>query len=284
MTTRWTTRSLPTAGTPTRLGSLTLAGQSRLNRGIARDSMRVLGSYALVYVLAGRAQFGDATGLKREVVAGDVFFLFPEVAHFYEPGASGPWDDVWLVFQGPVFDQWRRERLLDPADPVWHVEPVDVWRKKIMRVLTGGSTGGAAALVEVTRLLALLAEMRAAARGEFEHDQRPAWLQEACRRLESAAAVPDWERFAGAFGFSYEQFRRKFSEGMGEAPARYRLARRIDRAAALLQAEERPLKQIAAELGFCDEFHFSKLFKRRTGLSPSAYRRQWRASERAARS
>jgi two-component system response regulator YesN len=41
-----------------------------------------------------------------------------------------------------------------------------------------------------------------------------------------------------------------------------------------LQADDAPLKEIAAELGFCDEFHFSKLFKRRTGLSPSAYRTQ----------
>jgi AraC-like DNA-binding protein len=48
----------------------------------------------------------------------------------------------------------------------------------------------------------------------------------------------------------------------------------MDRAAARLRVDDSPLKEIAAELGFCDEFHFSKLFKRRTGLSPSAYRTQ----------
>lgn len=31
-------------------------------------------------------------------------------------------------------------------------------------------------------------------------------------------------------------------------------------------------KQIAAELGFCDEFHFSRRFKQITGRSPRAFR------------
>lgn len=34
----------------------------------------------------------------------------------------------------------------------------------------------------------------------------------------------------------------------------------------------RPVKEIAAEVGYADEFYFSRLFKGRTGLSPSAFR------------
>lgn len=280
MPTRWITRSLQTVAVDTPLGCVTLAGQSRMNRGIPRQSMRVLGSYALVYVVAGKAEFGDAHGFRQEVVAGDAFLLFPDVAHYYEPGAGGPWDDVWLVFNGPVFDQWRRERLLDPEHPVWHVEPVEYWQRKIVAVLTNGGTGAAASLVEVTRLLALLAEMRATARGSHEARRQPEWVQTACAQLDAAERAPAWTKFAAQFGFSYEQFRKKFGEATGLPPAQYRLARRVDLAAARLQADDAPLKQIAVELGFCDEFHLSKLFKRRTGLSPSAYRQQWRGSER----
>ncbi len=270
---KWITQALPVAASVTPLGAVTLAGQSRANRGIHRSSMRVLGSYALVYVLAGRSEFGDGRGLRRTLGAGDAFLLFPDVAHFYDPGVGEPWDDIWLVFNGPVFDGWRQEGLLDPADPVWHVEPVDFWRQRIAGVLTGGS-GPAAALVEVARLLALLAEMRVERAGGLASNEQEPWLKAACARLEAADAAPDWGEVARMCGLNYEQFRKKFTAATGVPPAQYRLAKRIDRAAARLRADDAPLKDIAAELGFCDEFHFSKLFKRRTGLSPSAYRTQ----------
>lgn len=272
---KWITQALPVAGGATPMGAVTLAGQSRGNRGITRTSMRTLGSYALVYMLAGKCEFGDGRGLRRTLGAGDAFLLFPDVAHFYDPGAGEPWDDIWLVFNGPVFDQWRQAGLLDPTDPVWNVEPVDFWRQRIASVLTGGG-GGAASLVEVTRLLTLLAEMRAERAGGYAPSREEPWLKAACARLESAGEAPDWTQLAREAGMTYEQFRKRFSAAMGVPPAQYRLARRLDRAATRLQADDAPLKEIAAELGFCDEFHFSKLFKRRTGLSPAAYRLQLR--------
>ena len=274
MADKWITRALPTSGGVTSLGAVTLAGQSRGNRGIPRAAMRVLGSFAVVYVVAGEAQFGDGAGRRWTVRAGNAFLLFPDVPHYYEPGPAGPWDDIWLVFSGPVFEQWRREGWLDPAQPVWHAEPVEFWREKVGAVLTGGA-GTVAALVEVTRLLTLLAELRAAAQ-EGVAPRRAAWLEEACRLLGAEEKAPDWTRFAARFGLSAEQFRKKFRAGVGVPPAQFRLGQRLEQAAARLRADGAPLRTIATELGFSDEFHFSKLFKRRTGLSPSAYRGQFR--------
>ena len=81
---------------------------------------------------------------------------------------------------------------------------------------------------------------------------------------------------AAQAGLSYERFRKRFAELKGVPPARYRMLRLIDRACVRLAGGETSLKEIAGGLGFCDEFHFSKLFKQRTGLAPSVYRRQMR--------
>lgn len=273
MTASWKTQALPVAGLNTPEGAVTLAGQSRANRGISRTNMRVLGSFALVYVVNGQCEFGDDRGLRRTIGVGDAFLLFPDVAHFYDPGDGEPWDDIWLVFNGPPFEAWRSAGLLDPADPVWHVEPVSYWRQRVADVLTG-ATGAAASLVEATRLLTLLAEMRVARMTGGETKPEP-WLDAACRQLETDEVI-DWEQFSAAHGLTYEQFRKKFSTAMGVPPAQYRLVRRIDRAALRLRTDDAPLRIVAEELGFCDEFYFSKLFKRRTGLSPTVYRAQWR--------
>jgi len=40
----------------------------------------------------------------------------------------------------------------------------------------------------------------------------------------------------------------------------------------LLRDRDVPLRVVAESVGFCDEFHFSKTFKRVTGLSPRTWR------------
>ena len=55
-------------------------------------------------------------------------------------------------------------------------------------------------------------------------------------------------------------------------PHQYLLERKIEIAGILLKESAKPVKLIAAEIGFPDEYYFSRLFKKRTGVSPSDYR------------
>jgi transcriptional regulator GlxA family with amidase domain len=50
----------------------------------------------------------------------------------------------------------------------------------------------------------------------------------------------------------------------------------VVRARQLLTGSDRTLRQIAAECGYADLPHFGVLFRKRTGTTPAAYRRQWR--------
>lgn len=56
---------------------------------------------------------------------------------------------------------------------------------------------------------------------------------------------------------------------------------RIDQARERLLTTERTASQVARDCGFHDAAHFSRLFKRETGSSPSAYRRVLQAAEEA---
>ncbi|MFC4100217.1 response regulator [Paenibacillus xanthanilyticus] len=49
---------------------------------------------------------------------------------------------------------------------------------------------------------------------------------------------------------------------------------RIDKAKALLQAGDRKIQSVAREVGYYDEAHFTKTFKKWTGLLPSQYKRE----------
>jgi AraC family transcriptional regulator len=53
---------------------------------------------------------------------------------------------------------------------------------------------------------------------------------------------------------------------------------RIGRAARQLAESETPLAEIALAAGFADQSHFSNVFRRQTGMSPSSFRRSVRTS------
>ena len=54
---------------------------------------------------------------------------------------------------------------------------------------------------------------------------------------------------------------------------------RIEEAKALLETTDRPADDISSEVGYEDSSFFRRLFKRRTGLSPSRYRQAFKSAK-----
>lgn len=82
----------------------------------------------------------------------------------------------------------------------------------------------------------------------------------------------DVQEIAANLYVSYAWFRRVFKEQTGEAPTEYHQKRRLEKARQLLRDSDKPIKQISETLGFKNQNHFSALFKRKTGQSPSVFR------------
>jgi len=73
-------------------------------------------------------------------------------------------------------------------------------------------------------------------------------------------------------GTGIDQFLRRFKQHTGNTPHQYVLRRRIERAKTLLRDRRFSLSEIAAQVGFSDHSHFSKMFRRVVGVTPRAYR------------
>jgi AraC-like DNA-binding protein len=67
-----------------------------------------------------------------------------------------------------------------------------------------------------------------------------------------------------------------FRRCMGMPPVEYQRAVRLNAAKVLLLDSEKSIEQIACELGFEDPFHFSKSFKKNSGMNPRRYRAELR--------
>ena len=84
------------------------------------------------------------------------------------------------------------------------------------------------------------------------------------------------QRMAERSGLNPRTFARRFRAATGYQPIDYVQALRIEEAKQMLETEELGLDEIAGEVGYGDPASFRRLFKRRAGLTPAAYRRKFR--------
>lgn len=78
-------------------------------------------------------------------------------------------------------------------------------------------------------------------------------------------------------GASVSWFRKRFTAVFGTSPCAYLMNLRLSHAKTLLAADELSIGAVAAACGYSDVYAFSAAFKKYTGISPSAYRKQIRA-------
>lgn len=77
---------------------------------------------------------------------------------------------------------------------------------------------------------------------------------------------------AGAVHISQKYLRQKFHGIYGVSPQQYLIDTRMKAAERLLCTTNYKIKEIAASVGYSSQLDFSNIFKKKTGLSPKAYR------------
>ena len=82
------------------------------------------------------------------------------------------------------------------------------------------------------------------------------------------------ERLSDAVSMSKNYFHTLFTEQVGKTPYEYVTEKRIEQAKERIVAGERSMYEIALEVGFCSQSHFTKVFRGVTGMTPMEYRRR----------
>ncbi len=80
------------------------------------------------------------------------------------------------------------------------------------------------------------------------------------------------DQLAKLCNLSLSSFKREFKKEYDDSPTNYINDKRLEKAKELLTVTDLPISEIAYETGFQDSLYFTRLFKNKIGIPPTAYR------------
>lgn len=236
---------------------------------------RILNDYYLIFISRGAGSFGTADMPAVTVETGTCFFLYPGIWHRYKPDSKSGWEEYWIGFNGSYIEQLMKQ-FFPVNTPFVNVglnkEMLVLFRRLTDTVLTayiGYPQQIAGIVLQILGLVNTLSSSKS-----YEHDPVGQLIAKARFILEQSFEKQlDMEDLARQLPMGYASFRKAFKRISGESPNQYHLHLRLNRAKDLLTSTALHINEIADQTGFESVYYFSKVFKKKNGVSPNAFRK-----------
>jgi AraC family transcriptional regulator of arabinose operon len=228
---------------------------------------------AIVLVCVDGGGWVDLDGVRTRVAPGTAALIPAHVPHAYGAGDERPWTIWWCHLRGSdLADLW--EAVGASVDrPIVSLRGVDRVTVLLDEIVTGLERDQSPARLLATagiawRLMTQLAvDRRLPEQGEpLERAMR--YLEE---RVDGTIRVAELARLVGV---SASHLGALFRDATGGGVLAHHTALKMARARRLLDTTDLHVAEIAREVGYADQFYFSRQFRRTHGVSPTAYRAQ----------
>ena len=244
----------------------------------ARHPDRVMAEHDLIYIRSGEWEICQEQERFR-VRAGDLVLLFAGRHHYGEKPCGGAVETFFIHFLPMEGDQICPSppsaeggaRYAFPA--VVHTAPGSMAAALMERAVSAYWQNDPYARVRASMLLELvLCEMSSIAAGpELRADGGELIERLMFAMRSSPERFYSNDELAARIGVSRKTLSNAFRRFAGTSPHAWQLATKLDAAAADIRADPRvTLRALAERYGFCDEYHFSRLYKARFGHPPKS--------------
>lgn len=236
---------------------------------------RTLNDFYMIFISKGEGVFESALTLPTDITAGTCFFLYPGIWHRYKPNVKSGWEEYWVGFNGIYAQQLMSADFFKKKDPFINVglnKELLVFFRKLIETADTISKGYLQSIAGITLQILGLANA-ISMHQEYDNDPIGKLILKATFLLQdSLDQQMDMEKLARQLPMGYSSFRKAFKKNTGESPNQYHLNLRLNRAKDLLTSTALNINEVADQTGFDSVFYFSKLFKKKNGMSPKFYR------------
>jgi AraC-like DNA-binding protein len=237
---------------------------------------RVLSEFQVIYITRGRGFFQSRISGRRPIREGSVILLFPDVWHRYTPDARTGWKEHWISFNGALPQTLMRQKVFTPGQPVLQVglnETLVRLYTEILELVRTETIGFREVIASLS--YQILAQVSAAEKERQFGSKEVADVVQRTQMylVENIRNPVNVEQLAEELGVGYSWFRHRFRQYTGLSPTQYFIQLRLNRARELLSTTSYSIQQISEATGFQSQYYFSRLFKEKTGMTPTAWRR-----------
>lgn len=223
--------------------------------------------FLLIYALKGRA-FYTVDEKNFTIEQGDIIFFDKGVVHSGYADSENPWTYYTAAFEALAPNGTPYTSL--PFPMLTHISNPELYHRLYETLYyewTARNPG------YNLRCQGIISELLCRLIRENQTEHKQSETMEQIKRHMIAHFTENFsiEELAAMANVSQSHFHRLFKENTGVSAKQYLNSIRMNRAQALLQSGEHNISEVASLVGYSDIYYFSRLFKKITGVPPSAF-------------
>ena len=242
-------------------------------------------NYILHYIVDGKGKFlvnGEEYNLRK----GQGFLIEPEVQTFYQADEEVPWTYLWIGFGGKKAEDYLRDLGLNKKQLIFRCGCGEELKQIVYSMLKHRKyTAANEYFLDglLYTFFGTLKENMEIAGNAGEKDGN-LYVRKAVEFIQNNYADPVRVKdIADYVGVNRSYLYTLFQDNLQLSPKEYLTNFRLTRAAELLQLTDLSVETVAMSCGYQDALGFSKIFKAKMGITPSAYRKEntaWQETKR----
>ncbi|OHX63908.1 AraC family transcriptional regulator [Flammeovirga pacifica] len=232
---------------------------------------RVLHEYQLLYIVEGEGIL-ETKEDQYEIKKGSLIFLRPNEWHRYQPSTKTGWTEYYIGFNGHWMETVQQQEAFDQTKGILLGASSKITQlyhqlfESVQKQEIGFQKIGAGIILQIIGYIIQFTKKR------NDLGQGEKIVELAKQKMQEELYVEiDFKQFCMENNVSYSYFRKTFKEYTGLAPLQYHLNLKILKSKELLAGQQKKVKEVAFEMGFNSIYYFSRLFKQKTGVTPTKF-------------
>lgn len=242
--------------------------------------------YLFHYVIAGTGTLisTDSKGITHEyqIKSGQGFLISPKQTNTYLADEHHPWEYVWIEFDGLRVKELLNLAGLSFDSPIYRSNAKDLsyeLKNEMLYIAEHSKESSFHLIGHLYLALDYLTRSSASRNAAPGGKLVDFYIREAMSFIEQNFQNDiTIEDISGFCNLNRSYFSKIFHDSIGKSPQEFLINYRMTKAAELLKLTKMPIRDISNAVGYPNQLHFSRAFKKVYAVSP----KQWRLENKIA--